>query len=297
MGGQGGEKLDIKASHGGSGAQARKVVDGLEADVVTLALWTDIDAIHKAGLIDDGWEKKLPNQSLPYVSTIVFVVRKGNPKQIKDFLDLYIIGQDAAKRYLSVSVYNHYKRIMQPADVNDVEIEKSNIILVGEMRDAATIRMAMTAAETGHLVLGTLHTTSAAKTIDRVIDALPSDEREQTKGALAQSLLAVVTQALVRTPDGKGRRAVCEIMVMTKAIGKLIMTDQSHQIPNQLQTGRDFGMQMLDQSLLAAVQAMTRHGDAREILRGPLYYGLVFVVCTVLFWRHSPVGMLARPDL
>ncbi len=133
--------------------------------------------------------------------------------------------------------------------------EDPDVILVGELRDADTIRMAMTAAETGHLVLGTLHTTSAVKTIDRMIDALPAEEREQTKSFLSQSLLAVVTQVLVKSADGRGRRAICEVMVMTKAIAKLIMTDQTHQIPNQLQTGREFGMQMLDQALLAAVQA------------------------------------------
>jgi twitching motility protein PilT len=133
--------------------------------------------------------------------------------------------------------------------------EDPDVILVGELRDAETIRMAMTAAETGHLVLGTLHTTGAVKTIDRMIDALPPEEREQTKGFLAQSLLAVVTQILVKSHDGRSRRAICEILVMTKAIAKLIQTDQSHQIPSQLQTGRDFGMQMLDQALVAALQA------------------------------------------
>jgi twitching motility protein PilT len=115
--------------------------------------------------------------------------------------------------------------------------------------------MAMTAAETGHLVLGTLHTTGAVKTIDRVIDALPVEEREQTKSFLSQSLLAVITQILVKTTDGRGRKAICEIMVMTKAIAKLIQTDQSHQILTQLQMGRDMGMQVLDQALLAAITA------------------------------------------
>jgi twitching motility protein PilT len=132
--------------------------------------------------------------------------------------------------------------------------EDPDVILVGELRDADTIRMAMTAAETGHLVLGTLHTTSAVKTIDRMIDALPPEEREQTKSFLSQGLLAVVTQLLVKSHDGRSRRAICEIMVMTKAIGKLIMTDQTHQLPSQLQTGKDFGMQMFDQALLTAVQ-------------------------------------------
>ena len=133
--------------------------------------------------------------------------------------------------------------------------EDPDVILVGEMRDAETISMAMTAAETGHLVLGTLHTTSATKTIDRIIDALPTDEREQTKAFLSTSLLAVITQVLVKTPDQRARRAICEVMVVTKAIGKLIMTDQGHQIPSQLQMGKEYGMQLLDQALLAAIQA------------------------------------------
>jgi twitching motility protein PilT len=133
--------------------------------------------------------------------------------------------------------------------------EDPDVILVGELRDAETISMAMTAAETGHLVLGTLHTTGAVKTIDRIIDALPVEEREQTKSFLAQSLLAVATQVLIKTADARGRRAVCEIMVMTKAIAKLIQSDQTHQIPSQLQMGREYGMQILDQALLAAIQA------------------------------------------
>jgi twitching motility protein PilT len=133
--------------------------------------------------------------------------------------------------------------------------EDPDVILVGELRDAETIRMAMTAAETGHLVLGTLHTTSAVKTIDRLIDALPAEEREQTKSFLSQSLLAVVTQILVKTNEGRGRKAVVEIMIMTKAIAKLITSDQTHQIPSQLQMGREFGMQMFDQALLQALNA------------------------------------------
>ena len=139
--------------------------------------------------------------------------------------------------------------------------EDPDVILVGELRDAETISMAMTAAETGHLVLGTLHTTCAVKTIDRVIDALPVEEREQTKSFLAQSLLAVVTQVLVKTADGHGRKAVCEVLMMTKAIAKLIQTEQTHQIPSQLQMGRDLGMQLLDQALLAAIAARTVDPD------------------------------------
>jgi twitching motility protein PilT len=132
--------------------------------------------------------------------------------------------------------------------------EDPDVILVGEMRDAETIMMAMTAAETGHLVFGTLHTTGAVKTIDRVIDALPGELREQTKAFLSMSLKAVVTQVLVKTPDGRGRRAVQEILVNNRAIAKLITSDQTHQIPSQLQTGKDAGMQIMDQALLDAIQ-------------------------------------------
>jgi len=133
--------------------------------------------------------------------------------------------------------------------------EDPDVILVGELRDAETISMAMTAAETGHLVLGTLHTTGAVKTIDRIIDALPGELREQTKGFLAMSLKAVITQVLVKTPDGRGRRAMLEILVNNRAIAKLITSDQTHQISSQMQTGRDLGMQVLDQTLLDAINA------------------------------------------
>ncbi len=139
--------------------------------------------------------------------------------------------------------------------------EDPDVILVGEMRDAETISMAMTAAETGHLVFGTLHTNSATKTIDRIIDAMPAEEREQTKAFLSQSLLAVITQVLVKSPDHRARRAICEILVVTKAIAKLIMTDQSHQIPSQLQMGREYDMQLLDQALLQAITAKEIDAD------------------------------------
>ena len=143
--------------------------------------------------------------------------------------------------------------------------EDPDVILVGELRDAETISMAMTAAETGHLVLGTLHTTGAVKTIDRIIDALPGELREQTKGFLSMSLKAVVTQVLVKTPDGRGRRAVLEILVNSRAIAKLITTDQTHQIPSQIQTVKNAGMQALDQALLEAIQA--KEIDADDAIR------------------------------
>jgi twitching motility protein PilT len=132
--------------------------------------------------------------------------------------------------------------------------EDPDVILVGEMRDAETISMAMTAAETGHLVLATLHTIGAVKTLDRIIDALPVQQREQTKSFLSQSLVAVVTQVLVKTVDGRSRKAIHEIMVRNKAISRLIMSDQTHLVPSQLQTGREAGMQLMDQALIEAIE-------------------------------------------
>jgi len=130
-----------------------------------------------------------------------------------------------------------------------------DIILVGEMRDPETIRMAMVAAETGHLVLGTLHTTSATKSIDRILDTLPGEQRKQGIAFMAQHLRGVITQALVKTLDGRGRVPILEVMLMTNAISNMIMTGKSFQIPNQIQTGRNIGMQLLDQALLEAVEA------------------------------------------
>jgi twitching motility protein PilT len=179
------------------------------------------------------------------------LTRKLNIISLEDPIEF--VHRSKSSQVIQRELYSHIPSFAE--GVRAAMREDPDVILVGEMRDADTIRMAMTAAETGHLVLGTLHTTGAVKTIDRMIDALPPEEREQTKGFLAQSLLAVVTQVLVKSADGRGRRAVCEVLVMTKAIAKLIQTDQSHQILSQLLTGRDFGMQVLDQALLAAVTA------------------------------------------
>jgi twitching motility protein PilT len=174
--------------------------------------------------------------------------------------------------------------------------EDPDVILVGELRDAETISMAMTAAETGHLVLGTLHTTGAVKTIDRIIDALPVEEREQTKSFLAQSLLAVVTQVLVKTADAHGRRAVCEVLVMTKAIAKLIQTEQTHQIPSQLQMGRDLGMQLLDQALLAAINARSVDPDDAYNYASEKRNFQKFVTDTSMLPKLEATGPVSSPQ-
>ncbi|MEM8960731.1 MAG: PilT/PilU family type 4a pilus ATPase [Acidobacteriota bacterium] len=132
--------------------------------------------------------------------------------------------------------------------------EDPDVIMVGEMRDPETITLAMTAAETGHLVLGTLHTSSATKTLDRVLDVVPGPQKQQAAIFLAQHLRGVVSQRLVRTADGRGRKAIVEILVNTPAIANLILQRKIFLIPDQLRTGRDHGMQLMDQALLQAVK-------------------------------------------
>jgi twitching motility protein PilT len=127
--------------------------------------------------------------------------------------------------------------------------EDPDIILVGEMRDLETIRLAMTASETGHLVFGTLHTSSAAKTIDRIIDVFPGEEKDMVRAMLSESLRAVISQTLLKTRDGTGRVAAHEIMVGTPAIRNLIREGKVAQMYSAIQTGQQLGMQTLDQNL------------------------------------------------
>ena len=127
--------------------------------------------------------------------------------------------------------------------------EDPDIILVGEMRDLETIRLAMTAAETGHLVFGTLHTSSAAKTVDRIIDVFPAAEKEMIRAMLSESLRAVISQTLCKTKDGTGRVAAHEIMIGTPAIRNLIREAKVAQMYSAIQTGGNIGMQTLDQNL------------------------------------------------
>lgn len=127
--------------------------------------------------------------------------------------------------------------------------EDPDVILVGELRDLETIRLALTAAETGHLVFGTLHTSSAAKTIDRIIDVFPAEEKEMVRAMLSESLQAVISQSLLKTKDGSGRVAAHEIMVGTPAIRNLIREAKVAQMYSAIQTGSNVGMQTLDQNL------------------------------------------------
>lgn len=127
--------------------------------------------------------------------------------------------------------------------------EDPDVILVGEMRDHATISTALTAAETGHLVLGTLHTTGASETIDRLIDVFPPEQQSQIRVQLSAVLLSVISQRLLPTRDGKGRVAALEMMVNTPAISNLIRTEKVHQIASSMDTGKKYGMQTMKRAL------------------------------------------------
>ena len=127
--------------------------------------------------------------------------------------------------------------------------EDPDIILVGEMRDLETINLAITAAETGHLVLATLHTMSAPKTVDRIINVFPHDQQEQIRIQISESIQGVISQTLIPTFDGKGRAPAVEIMVGVPAVRNLIREAKTYQIPTIIQSGREHGMQSMDQSL------------------------------------------------
>jgi twitching motility protein PilT len=128
--------------------------------------------------------------------------------------------------------------------------EDPDIILVGEMRDLETIRLAVEAASTGHLVFGTLHTTSAAKTVDRIIEVFPADEQQQIRSTLADGIRAVVSQVLFKRIDKKGRCAALEILIATPAVRNLIRESKTFQIPSMIQTGKKYGMQLLDDAIM-----------------------------------------------
>ncbi|MBU2765792.1 type IV pilus twitching motility protein PilT [Acidithiobacillus ferrivorans] len=133
--------------------------------------------------------------------------------------------------------------------------EDPDVILIGELRDLETMRLALTAAETGHVVFATLHTSSAPKTIDRIVDSFPGGEKEMVRAMLSESLRAVIAQVLVPTADGLGRVAGHEVMIATPAIRNLIRENKVAQMVSAIQTGQANGMQTLDQSLSALVRA------------------------------------------
>jgi twitching motility protein PilT len=150
-----------------------------------------------------------------------------------------------------------------------------DVILVGEMRDLETIALAITAAETGHLVFGTLHTQDAPQTVDRVIDVFPPHQQHQIRAQLANALQGIITQTLIPTYDGKGRVVACEVLMPTPGVRNLIREGKNHQIYSAMQTGAKFGMQTMDAALVDLVrrgrisraEAEKRSSNPDELLR------------------------------
>jgi len=140
-----------------------------------------------------------------------------------------------------------------------------DVILVGEMRDLETISAAITAAETGHLLFGTLHTMGAAETINRIVDAFPTNQQEQVRTQLSQALMCVISQTLLPSAEGNGRRAAHEIMVMTPAVGHLIREGKIYRINSEIQTGSRYGMQLMDDALFELLkQRKVNYQDVME---------------------------------
>lgn len=153
--------------------------------------------------------------------------------------------------------------------------EDPDMILVGEMRDLETIRLALTAAETGHLVLGTLHSSSAAKTINRIIDVFPESEKEMVRTMLSESIEAIISQSLLKNKDNSGRIAAHEIMLGNNAIRNLIRENKIAQMYSTMQTGQDVGMQTLDQCLSKLIKEnKISTVEARLVAKEPTKFGL-----------------------
>ncbi|MBI4970455.1 MAG: type IV pilus twitching motility protein PilT [Candidatus Omnitrophica bacterium] len=188
----------------------------------------------------------------------------GKTTTLASMLD--IINQERACHILTIEDPIEYYHTHKKAVVDQREIgvdvttfsealvkalrQDPDVILVGEMRDLHTMEAAITAAETGHLVFATLHTTGAARTVDRIIDAFPTSQQNQVRSQLSVSIVAVISQLLLPRADGKGRIAAFEIMLMTPAIGNLVREGKTFRITSELQTGARYGMMTLDSSLL-----------------------------------------------
>ena len=153
--------------------------------------------------------------------------------------------------------------------------EDPDVILVGELRDLETTQLAITAAETGHIVFGTLHTNSAAKTIDRVIDIFPAGQQAQIRTMFSESILGIVSQTLAKRADNRGRAAALEILVGVPALRNLIREDKTAQIMSVIQTGGQYGMQSMDQCLKNMVMegTITREEAARKSQNPQLFLG------------------------
>ena len=176
--------------------------------------------------------------------------RKDHIITVEDPIEFVHISQKAVINHREVGIHTR----SFAAALRGALREDPDIILVGEMRDLETISLAIEASSTGHLVFGTLHTSSAAKTVDRVIDVFPTEQQEQVRSTLSDGLRAVICQNLFRRRDGTGRVAALEIMIATPAVRNLIRERKTFQIPSAIQTGKKYGMQSLDDSIMGHLE-------------------------------------------
>jgi len=191
---------------------------------------------------------------------------RGHLLTIEDPVEFVHTAQQCAVNQREVGLHTHSFE----AALRSALREDPDVILIGELRDLATIRLALTAAETGHLVLASLHTASAPKAVDRIVDVFPAEEKDMVRTMLSESLLAVVAQTLCAREDGKGRIAAHEVMVGTPAVRNLIREGKVAQLYSALQTGGQSGMQTLDQSLQALAQnTLISNATARRLARFP----------------------------
>ncbi|MFZ0447912.1 MAG: type IV pilus twitching motility protein PilT [Desulfatiglandaceae bacterium] len=183
--------------------------------------------------------------------------RKEHILTVEDPIEFVHKSEKAVVNHREVGLHTH----SFAAALRGALREDPDIIMVGEMRDLETIALAIEASATGHLVFATLHTTSAAKTVDRIIEVFPVSQQEQIRNTLADGLRAVVAQTLFKRIDRKGRVAALEIMIATPAVRNLVREGKTFQIPSMLQTGKKFGMQSLDDAIMDLMKQKTISPD------------------------------------
>ncbi|MBC8284012.1 MAG: type IV pilus twitching motility protein PilT [Nitrospinae bacterium] len=212
---------------------------------------TNLSMLHKGMVLVTGPTGSGKSTTLAAMMDYVNRNKKSHIITVEDPVEFVHQSQSCIVNHREVGVHTHgFKSALRGALREDPDI-----ILVGEMRDLETIELALEAASTGHLVFGTLHTQSAAKTVDRVIDVFPAHQQAQIRTTLSESLKGVIAQNLFKRIDKKGRMAVLEVLVVTPAVSNLIREGKTFQIPSAIQTGKKFGMQSLDDAILEALEA------------------------------------------
>ena len=212
---------------------------------------TKLSMLHKGMVLVTGPTGSGKSTTLAAMMDYVNKNKKSHIITVEDPVEFVHKSQNCIVNHREVGVHTKgFKSALRGALREDPDI-----ILVGEMRDLETIELALEAASTGHLVFGTLHTQSAAKTVDRIIDVFPAHQQSQIRTTLSESLKGVIAQNLFKRIDKKGRMAVLEVLVVTPAVSNLIREGKTFQIPSAIQTGKKFGMQSLDDAILIALEA------------------------------------------